>query len=63
MQTSHVPPTAQSESPPRRQVRVAVGLGLGPMDEEMKARDLRRMKALATGLLLAATAVFVAARR
>ncbi|HVL83067.1 MAG TPA: DUF445 domain-containing protein [Pseudonocardia sp.] len=32
------------------------------MDEEMKARDLRRMKALATGLLLAATAVFVAAR-
>jgi len=41
---------------------VAVGLGLGPMDEEMKARDLRRMKALATGLLLAATAVFVAAR-
>ena len=41
---------------------MAVGLGLGPMDEEMKARDLRRMKALATGLLLAATAVFVAAR-
>jgi uncharacterized membrane-anchored protein YjiN (DUF445 family) len=32
------------------------------MDEQMKARDLRRMKSLATGLLLAATVVFLLAR-
>jgi uncharacterized membrane-anchored protein YjiN (DUF445 family) len=39
-----------------------VGLGIGRMDEETRARDLRRMKALATGLLLAATVVFLLAR-
>ncbi|MDN5929885.1 MAG: DUF445 domain-containing protein [Pseudonocardia sp.] len=32
------------------------------MDAEMKARDLRKMKSLATGLLLLATVIFLAAR-
>ena len=39
-----------------------VGLGLGRMDAETKARDLRKMKSLATGLLLLATVIFLAAR-
>jgi uncharacterized membrane-anchored protein YjiN (DUF445 family) len=42
--------------------RVTVGLGIGSMDEHAKERDLRRMKALATGFLLAATVVFLLAR-
>ncbi len=41
---------------------MAVGLGIGRMDADQKARDLRRMKSLATGLLLAATVVFLLAR-
>jgi len=41
---------------------VEVGLGLGRMDAETKARDLRKMKSLATGLLLLATVIFLAAR-
>ena len=39
-----------------------VGLGIGRMDADQKARDLRRMKSLATGLLLVATVVFLLAR-
>ncbi len=65
MQTPQLTPTG--ESPPTRvrpttRPQVVVGLGIGPMDAESRARDLRRMKALATGLLLAATAVFLLAR-
>ena len=45
---------------------VEAGLGVGALggtlNAEAKARDLRRMKTLATGLLLAATAVFLLAR-
>jgi uncharacterized membrane-anchored protein YjiN (DUF445 family) len=51
------PPAA----PSRRPV-VEVGLGIGRMDATGKERDLRRMKAFATGLLLAATVVFLLAR-
>jgi uncharacterized membrane-anchored protein YjiN (DUF445 family) len=40
---------------------VEVGLGIGRMDAARK-RDLRRMKAFATGLLLAASVVFLLAR-
>ncbi len=44
-----------------------VGLGIGRMgaqslNEQTKARDLRRMKSLATGLLLVASVIFLAAR-
>ncbi len=47
-------------APRPRRVAVEVGLGVGgPAD---KARDLRRMKMLATGLLLGATVVFLLAR-
>jgi uncharacterized membrane-anchored protein YjiN (DUF445 family) len=56
---SQAPPIEQR--PPSRP-RVTVGLGLGSMDEQMRARDLRKMKSLATGLLLAATVVFLLAR-
>jgi uncharacterized membrane-anchored protein YjiN (DUF445 family) len=41
---------------------VEVGLGFGRIDAATRARDLRRMKRLATGLLLIATAVFLLAR-
>ncbi len=41
---------------------VEVGLGFGRMDAAARARDLRRMKALATGLLLVATVIFLLAR-
>ena len=41
---------------------MAVGLGIGRMDDATRAHDLRRMKRLATGLLLAATVVFLLAR-
>jgi uncharacterized membrane-anchored protein YjiN (DUF445 family) len=47
---------------PTRRVAVEVGLGVGALSAETKARDLRRMKALATGLLLGATVVFLLAR-
>ena len=58
-------PPVRTPSPPAlgprpRRVAVEVGLGVGgPAD---KARDLRRMKMLATGLLLGATVVFLLAR-
>jgi uncharacterized membrane-anchored protein YjiN (DUF445 family) len=55
-----VTPTAEPPRPPRREV--VVGLGVGSMDPQARARDLRRMKTLATSLLLFATAVFLAAR-
>ena len=51
-----------TEQRPPSRARVTVGLGLGSMDEHMRARDLRKMKSLATGLLLAATVVFLLAR-
>ena len=41
---------------------VAVGLGVGRMDQATRERDLRRMKRLATGLLLVATVIFLLAR-
>jgi uncharacterized membrane-anchored protein YjiN (DUF445 family) len=41
---------------------VAVGLGFGRMDAAARQRDLRRMKMLATGLLLVATVIFLLAR-
>ncbi|GAA3219593.1 DUF445 domain-containing protein [Pseudonocardia petroleophila] len=41
---------------------VEVGLGIGSMDPATKARDLRKMKSLATGLLLLATVIFLASR-
>ncbi|GAA2545481.1 DUF445 domain-containing protein [Pseudonocardia hydrocarbonoxydans] len=41
---------------------VEVGLGIGSMDPTTKARDLRRMKSLATGLLLLAAVIFLASR-
>jgi uncharacterized membrane-anchored protein YjiN (DUF445 family) len=43
-------------------VAVDVGLGFGPIDERTRARDLRRMKMLATGFLLAASVIFLVAR-
>ncbi len=39
-----------------------VGLGFGRVDAATKAKDLRRMKMFATGLLLVATVVFLLAR-
>lgn len=39
-----------------------VGLGFGVVDSTTRVRDLRRMKALATGFLVAATVVFLLAR-
>jgi len=70
VQTSQIPPLAQPSQPPSvteslkppDRPKAAVGLGIGRMDEEARARDLRRMKALATGLLLAVTVVFLLAR-
>jgi uncharacterized membrane-anchored protein YjiN (DUF445 family) len=41
---------------------VEVGLGFGRVDATTRARDLRRMKMFATGLLLVATVVFVLSR-
>ena len=59
--TGTLPPSPDGPSGSRhRRVAVEVGLGVGgPAD---KARDLRRMKMLATGLLLGATVVFLLAR-
>lgn len=41
---------------------IEVGLGFGRIDAATRAKDLRRMKMFATGLLLAATVVFLLAR-
>jgi uncharacterized membrane-anchored protein YjiN (DUF445 family) len=41
---------------------VEVGLGFGRIDQATRERDLRRMKRLATGLLLVATVIFLLAR-
>jgi uncharacterized membrane-anchored protein YjiN (DUF445 family) len=41
---------------------VEVGLGFGRVDAATRAKDLRRMKMFATGLLLLATVVFLLAR-
>lgn len=57
MTSAQIPPMAQSTRP-----RVRVGLGVGSMDEHAKQRDLRRMKALATGFLLGAAVIFLVAR-
>ena len=55
---------ASTNGQPGRRSRPAVefGLGFGRIDEATRERDLRRMKRLATGLLLAATVVFLLAR-
>lgn len=45
-----------------RRRRVTVGLGVGSMDVLAKERDLRRMKALATGFLLGVAVIFLVAR-
>jgi uncharacterized membrane-anchored protein YjiN (DUF445 family) len=47
--------------PPPNSARPSVPLGLDALDNEAKRRDLRRMKAIATGFLVGATLVFVAA--
>jgi uncharacterized membrane-anchored protein YjiN (DUF445 family) len=59
-----VPRVSRSENAEGRRGTpvVEVGLGFGRVDATTRARDLRRMKAFATGLLLAATVVFVLAR-
>jgi uncharacterized membrane-anchored protein YjiN (DUF445 family) len=59
-----VPRVSRSENAEGRRGApvVEVGLGFGRVDATTRARDLRRMKAFATGLLLAATVVFVLAR-
>ena len=63
VQTRPAPPGAHPAGSPAgtaRRVAVEVGLGVGaPTD---KARDLRRMKTLATGLLLGAAVIFLLAR-
>jgi len=41
---------------------IPAGLGLGPLAEEQKRRDLRKMKMIATGFLLGATVVFFVMR-
>ncbi|GAA4536423.1 DUF445 domain-containing protein [Pseudonocardia xishanensis] len=41
---------------------IPAGLGLGPVAEEQKRRDLRKMKMVATGFLLGATVVFFVMR-
>jgi uncharacterized membrane-anchored protein YjiN (DUF445 family) len=59
------PPDPSGPRTPRR-FSVEAGLGVGALNgalnAEEKARDLRRMKMLATGLLLAATVIFLLAR-
>src|SRR3954466_7748409 len=66
VQTSPAPAPSAGTSPPPppgpRSRRVAVGVGRGVGGPADKARDLRRMKMLATGLLLGATVVFLLAR-
>jgi len=58
VQTSQSPRT---EAAPKRPI-VEVGLGFGRMDSAARARDLRKMKALATGFLLVATVIFLLSR-
>jgi uncharacterized membrane-anchored protein YjiN (DUF445 family) len=58
--TSQTPRTDAPAARPRPAVEI--GLGIGRMDPEAKARDLRRMKSLATGLLLLASVIFLLAR-
>jgi uncharacterized membrane-anchored protein YjiN (DUF445 family) len=41
---------------------VGIGLGIGAMNAETKARDLRRMKTIATGFLVAAAVIFIVFR-
>jgi uncharacterized membrane-anchored protein YjiN (DUF445 family) len=53
------PPPASAPPPPARPV---VPVGLDSLNTEAKRRDLRRMKLIATGFLVAATLVFVAAQ-
>jgi uncharacterized membrane-anchored protein YjiN (DUF445 family) len=57
----HTSQSARADAPSRRPV-VAVGLGFGRMDAAARQRDLRKMKSLATGLLLVATVIFLLAR-
>ena len=64
MTTSQTP---RSDAPaPIEQLRarpvVELGLGFGRMDAAGRARDLRKMKRLATGLLLVAAVIFLGAR-
>ena len=47
---------------PRSRPVVEVGLGFGHVDSTTRADDLRKMKRLATGLLLVATVVFLVSR-
>lgn len=47
--------------PVRVRPNVEVGLGFGAMDSAGRAKDLRRMKALATGFLVAATLIYLGA--
>jgi uncharacterized membrane-anchored protein YjiN (DUF445 family) len=56
--------TPRSDAPAGSRPRpvVEVGLGFGRVDAATRARDLRRMKRLATGLLLIATVVFLLSR-
>ena len=63
MQTSPAPAPDRDAAPrTSRRVAVEVGLGVGTVGDQTKARDLRRMKTLATSLLLAATVIFLLAR-
>ncbi len=63
---SDVPPprvSPSAEDGGRRGVPIVeVGLGFGRIDATTRARDLRRMKMFATGLLLVATVVFILSR-
>lgn len=60
VQTS--PPPRTDASTTRARPIVEVGLGFGSVNDATRAHDLRRMKSLATGLLLAVTVVFLLAR-
>ena len=66
MQTSQSARAAAAQQAARNGTRrrpvVEVGLGFGRMDTAARAKDLRKMKALATGLLLVATLIFLLAR-
>ena len=53
---------ASERSGHRPRPTVEVGLGFGRIDQATRERDLRRMKRLATGLLLVATVIFLLAR-
>ena len=55
-------PPRPDASPPRKRPTVEVGLGFGRMNAASRQRDLRWMKAVATGFLLGATVIFFLAR-